>query len=268
MKCRAESAFPKNEAMLGVVIVNYRSNALTSRFVREELPNIGIPHVVVIVVGFEQAEGGVQECKVEVLAFQRLPGFLRVVSGVISDENGTAVSGKEIDQRLNVVVLGRQRKNVQVTIRDCVSSGQADIVDVHLVERTHAFVLECPSLQGDERGFAGEEFQARVVHRPAGTTVAQQFGVDVVAVAMRMEDALQAMEFYPVGYRLPVGIRPEVHDGVVVNEIRGPSSQVARVLRGACPSAGLAVAEGAGEPVGGAGTKDFDAKGHCLCLQD
>ena len=35
--------------MLGVVIVNYRSNALTSRFVREELPNIGIPHVVVIV---------------------------------------------------------------------------------------------------------------------------------------------------------------------------------------------------------------------------
>ena len=49
MKCRAESAFPKNEAMLGVVIVNYRSNALTSRFVREELPNIGIPHVVVIV---------------------------------------------------------------------------------------------------------------------------------------------------------------------------------------------------------------------------
>ena len=35
--------------MLGVVIVNYRSNALTSRFVREELPHIRIPYVTVIV---------------------------------------------------------------------------------------------------------------------------------------------------------------------------------------------------------------------------
>lgn len=35
--------------MVGIVIVNYRSNALTARFVREELPKISLPYVVVIV---------------------------------------------------------------------------------------------------------------------------------------------------------------------------------------------------------------------------
>lgn len=35
--------------MVGIVIVNYHSDALTARFVREELPKIGIPYVAVIV---------------------------------------------------------------------------------------------------------------------------------------------------------------------------------------------------------------------------
>ena len=35
--------------MIGVVIVNYHSDAMTARFVREELPNISLPYVTVIV---------------------------------------------------------------------------------------------------------------------------------------------------------------------------------------------------------------------------
>ena len=101
-----------------------------------------------------------------------------------------------------------------------------------------------------------------MVHRPPIASVGQQLGVDVVAVTVRAEDALQAVQLHTVGDGLPVGVRPEVHDGVVVDEIRGASSQVARVLRCAGTPTGLAVAEWAGEAVGGSGTEDFDAQGH------
>ena len=43
--------------MLGIVIVNYRSDALTSRFVREELSRIRLPHVTVVVDNGGAKEG-------------------------------------------------------------------------------------------------------------------------------------------------------------------------------------------------------------------
>ena len=65
--------------MLGIVIVNYRSDALTSRFVREELSRIRLPHVTVVVDNGAtsesssrlEAETGVKVIPCENLGFAR-----------------------------------------------------------------------------------------------------------------------------------------------------------------------------------------------------
>lgn len=63
--------------MLGVVIVNYRSNALTSRFIREELPHIRMPYVAVVVdngAAGESSRDLARETGVEVIPCENL-GF-------------------------------------------------------------------------------------------------------------------------------------------------------------------------------------------------
>ena len=65
--------------MLGIVIVNYRSDGLTTRFVREEVSSISIPHVTVIVDNGASAESSARleaETGVKVTPCENL-GFAR-----------------------------------------------------------------------------------------------------------------------------------------------------------------------------------------------
>ena len=65
--------------MLGIVIVNYRSDGLTTQFVREEISRISIPHVTVIVDNGATAESSARleaETGVKVIPCENL-GFAR-----------------------------------------------------------------------------------------------------------------------------------------------------------------------------------------------
>ena len=66
--------------MLGIVIVNYRSDSLTEKFVREEVPKVNCPHTVVVV------DNGATDEEADALS-KRLGG-IRVIA---SENKGFAV---------------------------------------------------------------------------------------------------------------------------------------------------------------------------------